>query len=173
MPRERVKKEIVFKYSELSEKAKERALDQCCGFNVSHRWWEFVFEDAERIGLKITEFDIDRENFIRGNLTRSAFDCAELIEKEHGVETDTAKLARNFLYDVRQGAKAHKENVQDDFDFSETQAYEDLCTEFERALKEEYLHMLRREFEYLTSHEAIEETIKANDYEFFEDGKIA
>jgi hypothetical protein len=48
----------------------------------------------------------------------------------------------------------------------------DLDTEFQRALGKEYLSILRREYEYQTSEEAIIETIEANDYDFTEDGRI-
>jgi len=37
---------------------------------------------------------------------------------------------------------------------------------------EEYLSLLRQEYEYLTSKDAIVETIQANDYEFTEEGKL-
>jgi len=37
---------------------------------------------------------------------------------------------------------------------------------------EEYLHIFRKQFEYLESREAIQETIEANDYDFTENGKI-
>ena len=33
--------------------------------------------------------------------------------------------------------------------------------------------MLRNEYEYLTSEEAVIESIRANEYEFTEDGKLA
>ena len=43
---------------------------------------------------------------------------------------------------------------------------------FQQSLSEDYLSMLKKEYEYKTSEEAIIETIKANDYEFTEDGKL-
>jgi hypothetical protein len=45
--------------------------------------------------------------------------------------------------------------------------------EFKYALLEEYLSMLRREVDYMQSTEYIEEGIRANEYEFTEDGKRA
>ena len=44
--------------------------------------------------------------------------------------------------------------------------------EFLRDVEHEYVCMLRREYEYSTSKEAIRETIIANEYEFTEDGKL-
>lgn len=52
---------------------------------------------------------------------------------------------------------------------------EDIDTEdidFRRALQEDYASILQQEYEYLTSEEAIRETIEANDYEFTDDLKI-
>jgi hypothetical protein len=48
----------------------------------------------------------------------------------------------------------------------------ELESEFEADLISEYAHMLQREYDYLTSEEAIRETIEANDYDFTEDGKL-
>jgi len=45
--------------------------------------------------------------------------------------------------------------------------------EYTYALREEYLSMLRKEYEYLTSTECVDETIRANEYEFLVDGTRA
>jgi len=49
---------------------------------------------------------------------------------------------------------------------------EDIDAEFLRSLCEDYRIMLQNEYEYLTSEEAIIETIIANEYEFTEEGEL-
>lgn len=49
-------------FDELSESAKEHALNRLGDINVDQGWWDFTYEDAENIGLEITSFserDID------------------------------------------------------------------------------------------------------------------
>jgi len=50
---------------------------------------------------------------------------------------------------------------------------DELGEEFTKAILEEYLSMLKKEYEYLTSDEAVKEMIEANEYEFTEKGKRA
>lgn len=154
-----------YKFEELSEEAQEKAIEKLWDLNVNCEWWDCIYDDAARIGLKITGFDLDRGGYCYGKLTTSAKDCTEKIIKDHGETCDTYILAQQFLADL--AALGDEEN--DDFDLA---AKEDLEIEFERALKEEYLSILRKEYEYLTSEEAIKETIAANEYEFDEEGNL-
>jgi hypothetical protein len=50
---------------------------------------------------------------------------------------------------------------------------EEIEAEFLKDVLGDYLHNLRDGYEYLTSAEAIEETLRVNEYEFNEDGTIA
>lgn len=152
----------VYTFEELSDKAQEKALERLWDLNVHHGWWESVYEDAKRIGFEITGFDTDRGNYLSGNFTTSAPEMAEAIVREHGGETDTLGLARKFLDETTALGNLEENGA----------AFDSLADEFERAIKEEYLHMLRREYEYLTSREAIIETIEANGYEFDEEGEL-
>lgn len=152
----------VYKFNELSERAKEKALEKLSTWNVDNGWWESFYEDAARIGLKITAFDFDRRNLIEGNFSLCASETAAAILKEHGATCDTYKLAEQFL----EAWNALGEDNQD------SPKADSLVCEFERAIKEEYLHNLRKEYEYLTSETAILETIEANDYEFDELGNL-
>lgn len=66
------------KFEELTEGAKEKALEQLWDINVDLDWYDFTYEDAEKIGLKISEFDIDRRNYVIGMYRLTA------KEKNHG-----------------------------------------------------------------------------------------
>ena len=51
-------------------------------------------------------------------------------------------------------------------------AIEQLEKEYKRDIASELLHTLQKQYEYLTSSEAIVETFEANEYEFTTQGKI-
>ncbi len=51
----------LYEFDELSERAQEEAIEKLSDINVDYDWWKYVYEDAERIGLKINEFDLERE----------------------------------------------------------------------------------------------------------------
>ena len=64
---------------------------------------------------------------------------------------------------------ANKIKVEHGFDMP---TYE-LADEFLKALLEEYRIILTKEFEWLTSDECVIDTMRANEYEFNEDGSLA
>jgi hypothetical protein len=139
----------VFEFKELSEQAQEKALEKLQAWNVDGEWWENTYGDAEMIGLKITSFDIDRDSYVKGEFTESEVDVAQSILDSHGEMCETYKTAKKFL----DGIEALKE-------------------EFRKSLLEDYRIILQKEYEYLTSREAVEEMCEANEYRFTEDGKI-
>ena len=58
------------------------------------------------------------------------------------------------------------------FDLEIENKLDEMSEEFLKSLLEDYRIILENEYEYLTSKEAILETIEANDYEFTADGTI-
>jgi len=153
MPKTYTKTVAVYTYDELEPRAQERAVDWWLSLGLDYEWWDSVYEDAETIGLKITEFDCGRSQHIRGDLTGEVRDTVQAILDNHGPKCDTYKLAQ-----------AYYQRKHDGYPMDED--------EFLKRLLEEYLDILRREFEYLTSEEVVVESIRANEYEFLEDGSI-
>lgn len=154
-----------YKFDELPKETQEKAIENLWDLNVAHRWWDFIHEDAENIGLKIIEFDLNRGGYCKGKLLYSAKTVAKKILKDHGDTCDTYQLAVVFL-------ASRSSNVNDDDEVIDEEKAEELEVEFERALCKEYLYILRKEYEYLTSREAIIESIYANEYEFDEKGNL-
>lgn len=150
----------LYKFSELSEKAKDNAVSRLYDLNVNHEWWEFTYEDAKTLGLKITEFDLDRGSYCKLHFELSPLNVASKIIAEHGDKSGTYLAAKDYLITTR--------GLDDDSEEHDTQS-----RAFRQALSEEYLSILRNEYEYLTSRESIIESIEANEYEFTEDGKLA
>ena len=149
----------VYKFDELSESAKDTVLQEFYNVNVDYDWWQWTYEDAENVGIKLTGFDIGRSSHCRGEFYENAEDVAQKIIKQHGESCETHQTAKSFLNDVN-GI---------DVDSGEFDA---LATEFRLSILEDYRIILQKEYEYLTSKEAIVATIAANEYEFEENGKL-
>ena len=155
----RIKETKVYPFDELSDESKEKAVQGLWGINVDYEWWETTFEDAKNVGIAITEFELDRGSYCRGTID-NAIDTARAILKEHGDSCETWQTAKDFHDTVAK-------------DGEDTADYESLCLEFKYSLLEDYRIILQKEYEHLAGEEAIVETIKANEYEFTEDGKLA
>lgn len=166
----------IYKFSELSETAKQKAIEKHSDINVDYQWWECTYEDAKNIGLKITGFDLDRADYCKGEFIETPTYIANKIMTEHGEHCETYKTAVNFLAEYVNLAERYSDGIKTDI-VTEENEYEfdseadELETEFLSSLLEDYKTILKHEYEYLTSEEAIIETIEANEYEFTEDGE--
>lgn len=139
----------VYSFGELSDEAKEKAIDAMRYAEVQHEWWEYVYYAAEMVGVNINEFDIDRASHCSIDFQQSPEFTAYEIVANHGKTCDTYGDAEAFI--------------------AGGELYPIL---FKQNLSESYLAMLRREYEYLTSDKAVIEMIEANEYEFTEGGTI-
>lgn len=154
----------LYKFNELSEEAKQKALEELYDINVNHDWWEAVYYDADMIGLKITSFDTYKKD-IGGSLTDSIEYSIKEIKTNHGESCETYRIADEYKGKL----KELRETTLDDDLYD---AEQELEAEFEKELLQEYLSILEKDYEYLTEEKAIIETIEANDYEFTADGKL-
>jgi len=161
----------LYKFSELSEEAKQKAIEKLYYINLDQDWWTFTYEDAENIGLKITGFDLDRNRHATGYFLLNATEVAQNILNEHGEMCETYKTAENFLSEHSPVfSKYMSEDYEDIYEIeNQLQEIED---DFLKNLLEDYSIMLQNECEYLQSEEAIIETIEANDYDFTENGDL-
>lgn len=162
----------VYQFSELSEQAKQKAIDSLIDINVYNDWWESTYEDAEKIGLKITSFDLDRNRHAKGEFLLSANEVAANILRDHGEQCETYKTAKEFLESWNPVFADYMDENSENYESSESEdKLKELEDDFLNSLLEDYSIMLQNESEYLTSDEAIIETIEANEYEFTQDGK--
>ena len=166
--RTETKSRILYKFDELPDDAKEKAIQNLSDINCNYEWWDCIYEAAKNIGLEITSFDLDRNRHAKGKFTTSAPEAAETIIKEHGAACETYKTAQAYMSAV---------NLDPPIEDSEYDAWDEAKTEqdneFLYALLEDYSIMLQKESEYKQSPEAIIETIQCNDYEFDAEGKLA
>lgn len=163
------------KFNELEGKARENALRKHSDINVDYQWWDSTYNDAQRIGLKISEFDTD--HYCKGELEYSLHETCDKIKKEHGDQCDTYKTAVEYQKQWADLVKKYSDGVNTDR-VAEDKEYEfdkeadELEEDFRKALCEDYRIILRKEYEYLTSEEAISETLESNEYYFDGYGNI-
>ncbi len=166
----------VYPFDELSEDAQERAVENLAEINVDYEWWDSTFEDAAQAKLKLTEFDLDRGSYCRGEFIEYAKDTADAIIENHGAccpthETATEFIADSAKLDVKYPVELD-ENGDDDNGIDRDHEQDDLDCEFLKAILEDYRIILQKEYEYLTGSDSIVETIKSNEYEFTADGTL-
>ena len=165
-----------YTFKELSEKAKEKALRKLSNINLDHNWWQFEYEDAANIGLKLTAFDLDRNKHAEGFFLNSATEVADKIMSEHGNQCETYKTAFNFLNERDALVRKFSDGINFDI-VTEDNAYEfdqeadELEEQFLEDILSDYADILQKQYEHLYSDEAIIETIEANAYEFTVDGE--
>jgi len=163
----------VYKFHELSDEAKEKALLNLQHINVELEWWDYTYDDAENIGLKINGFDIGRPSYVDGEFLLSANEVAQNIFNDHGDKCETYKTAENFMAEWEPVFSDYMNEDSEHFESYESeQKLEEIESEFLKSLCEDYRIMLMNEYDYLTEEEAIIDTIEANEYEFYENGKL-
>ena len=189
----------IFKFEELSDSAKETAINNHRENNLNYEWWEFVYEDATQCG-EIMGIDIDQINFsgfaCQGDGARFSGDyaykkgAAKLIrehaptdDKLHAIADGLQELQKPAFYMVSAkvsyyGATYEHENMTS-FDVADnSQAYGAASVEQEEKLAELLRDFMRwiysaleREHDYLQDNPQIIESIKSNDCEFYATGK--
>ena len=164
----------VYKYDELNDEAKEKAVEKLYDINVQFDWWDCTYDDAESVGLKITGFDIGRGSSCDIDFTEDACFTAHKIKEEHGAMCETHQTAVNFLKERDEIVNTAPKDENGDFENEQEldEKLDDIEAEFLRSISEDYRIMLQKEYKYLTSEEVIIETIESNEYEFTEDGKL-
>jgi len=162
----------VYQFSELkTEAARQKAIESCSDYNVYYDWWESVYEDAANIGLKITGFDIDRGSYCNGDFTLAANEVAANIIRDHGEKCETYKTAISFMEEWQPVFSNYMDENHADYESQESeQKLMDIEEDFKTNIQEDYRIILSKEYDYLTSEDAIIETIQANKYEFKADG---
>lgn len=162
----------VFKFNELTDEAKQKAINNLSDINVTFDWWESTYKDAEQIGLKITSFYLDRNRHAKGEFTLSAAEVAQNIFSNHGETCETYKTAENFMAAWQPIFNDYMDEQSEKYESRESEdEMQEIENDFLNSLLEDYSIILQNESEYLQSDEAIIETIGINDYEFTEDGE--
>ena len=175
----------VYSFNELSDDAKKRALNAFRDINVEYDWWTYGAYDTIRTAGRLLGLDIDRINFDTDSYCIFNADyeyvrgAAKAVKAEFPQDTKLHDVARK-LQDLQKRhfyslscavTKGQSMNYYRCFRFGEDYECEDLGD-----IIDDFAHwariLLRDEYEYLTSDEAVQEAIEANEYEFTEEGKL-
>ena len=160
----------LYKFEELTEEMQEKAMEKYWDFNVDYDWWDCTYMDAENVGLKISGFDIDRGSYCNIDFIEDAEYTANEIIEEHGPDCETYRDSENFLKEFEVLNDKFNDEFLDDYEVDDE--IENLKDEYLHSLSENYRIMLQKEYEYLTSEDAIRESLIINDYDFTENGEI-
>lgn len=165
----------LYKFNELSEHAKKKAIEwfEKVGGNIDNEWWDTMYEDAANVGIKITAFNLDRGSYCKGGFIEDALHTANKIKEDHGEQCETYKTAVTFLAErdkiVNEAAKDANGEWEDENELDKK--LDDCEVDFLKSILEDYRIMLSQEYDYLTSTEAMIESIVSSEYEFTKDGK--
>jgi hypothetical protein len=214
MPTER--KILVYKFDELSDKAKERARDKWReGQCDDSSWFEFTFDDAVTcasiLGIEIDHHAVKLMNGSTTNKPTIYFSgfcsqgdgacfegsyayakgCSKKIREHapkdaelHRIANELTSIQRKHFYRLEATVKhsghySHSRSTSIDVYDREDQYGRDIGTsgddisECLRDFMDWIYHQLEAEYEYQMSDECIDESIKCNEVEFDEDGRIA
>jgi hypothetical protein len=166
----------LYSFDELNEQAKEIALIRLCDINVYHSWWEFTYDDAKDVGIKIKTFDLYRGE-LDADFLYSMDDIANRIMFIHGSSCETYNLSSMFLKSRDELVAKYSDGCNLEYVLEHNfeafdEDLDDLEQDYQIDIKCAYLSILQKEYEYLTGSESIIETIKCNEYQFTEDGNL-
>ena len=175
----------VYAFAELSDDAKERALNAFRDINVEYDWWTYGAYYTIRTAGKLLGLDIDgiyfdtdlycifdaSYEYVRGAVKAVRNEFPRMTDL-HDVARKLQDLQKRHFYSlscaVTKGRTTNRYSCfrfGEDYDCAELG---DIIDDFARWAQ----ILLRDEYKYLTSDEAIQEAIEANGYEFTEEGKL-
>ena len=187
----------VFKFDELSEAAKEKARVWYRSGALDYEWWDCTVEDAKTIGA-LMGFDIDKVYF-SGFCSQGdgacfvggmeyAKGCAKAVKDYAPQDVELHRIAsawqalqaRHFYKLTARVTKTdHRYSHENTVSFDVYRDGDYAMADAEYAVKEigrDFMRwiyrQLEKEYEYLNSDESVDETIRANEYEFTENGSI-
>lgn len=160
----------VYKYDELNEEAKEKAVNWMMkDQGDAGQWaWENTKDDAENVGLILKG---QHRGSMTGDFKTCATDCAKLIVENHGQTCETFKDAMNFIHAVAIEWNVNFDEEADELNFQGEANIENLENEFLETVLEDYRILSDQDQEYAYSKENMEEDIRCNEYTFTKDGK--
>lgn len=180
------KEYTVYKFNELSDSAKEKALESFYDLNVDHDWYEFSYEDfisqLNEVGLTCDKFyfELDRGSYIEPVNLRFT-DVEKFVKSKIDENIKKRIIEVADLYITTACFSRHNKPIIETYSYTSekhkrlNKAIDSLVEHANDALHRmlnDFLSQLQKEYDYLTSKEAIIETIEANDYDFLETGKL-
>lgn len=187
-------------FHEWDEKVQQRILDKHYDINTDHGWWKYTYDDAKNIG-ELMGIEIENIYFsgfssqgdgacfegyyrYKKGSVKEVKAYAPTDERLHRIAERLHDLQKGHFYGLTANVKQYGHYSHEyctEIDVSKNGDY--LSTEREYEAEKELIDILRdymrwiyrqleAEYYFQTSKEAIIETLKANEYEFDQWGKI-
>lgn len=167
----------VYKYDELSEEAKERALNEY-NANSEYNWSSEALESikalARHFGGELSDYSIDWLDCGRSSLSFSMpedLTQREVAEKLKALGTYNKKTGKGHG-ECKLTGVCFDEDAIDGFRAAWRSGERDLV-ECMRMAGEYLLQACREDYEHQLSEKSFKETCEANEYEFLENGDMA
>lgn len=195
MPQTLTKTVTAYKFDELSPSAKKKAIEEFVDINVHDLWYESQYDDFKAIG-EILGITIDKiyfsgfssqgdgacftgnYSFKKGCLTALQSYAPEDITL-HEIAIKLVQLQSKYFYGLSARIKhsghyyhAYCTDISIQGRGEESNAACTELTELLRSFMQWMYRSLYEEYYYITSEEAVIETIISNDYDFTIDGKF-
>ena len=180
----------VYNFEELTPEAQQKAIENNYEINVDYYWYydEMLEDIAQEYGINLVWsdmcFDLDRGNYLY------------IDNHDHGRTGETSGIEQNITFLKRAGLDLRTKDARELLDNGITLAtkhygggyganyietnYADISEKTDQMLQDtidelcnRLLSQLRQDYEWRTSEEAIREALIENEYEFYEDGRMA
>lgn len=203
----RIAKKTLYKYEELSDRAKQRARECYLEGGLDYSWWEYLYEDfarvAEILGISLSEKPVPLMNgkcryepeiyfsgfyhqgsgssfcgtygYAKGAVAKIK-KYAPQDEELHRIAQGLQDVQRRHFYRLTADMTSVRDHClrvevgDSENPYRDIGDAEDDVRELMNDFNDWMFKCLQDEYEYLTSDEAVEESIVANEYEFDEYG---
>jgi len=191
----------LYTFDELNDKAKAKALEKLYDINTTFDWQDCVYDefkcDASNAGFNVNQiyysgfwsqgdgamFEYDTEDKLRIEFIKSLnlspmrekwltdLTYANCSGKHSGHYYHSKCVSHSITFEADGAHWLQYPNINKWIESYYEHFYEFIVDKYENLCDNLYTS-LEKEYDYLTSEEQIIETIKANDYEFYEDGTM-
>ena len=175
----------IVKYEELSEEQKQKVCENLHDLNTSHNWYDWTFEDKTKI-LELVGFTNvklafsgfwsqgDGASFTGSfNVPQNKKELTERIKKvkQYAPDFDASLFAQlSFNKEEKEEGKLKVYRIGHHYSHEYTVTSDNVSlTDFVRDFSKTLYRDLEKTHDYLSSKEAIEESIECNGYEFYID----
>lgn len=185
----------VYEFDELPESVQAKVLEKLYDINVDYKWHDCTLDEFYLIldtigvacpkdGISFSDFSsqgdglsfIGRYSYRKEALKKIVAEFPTWTELHKAVKAIQALQSRYFYRisgEIRRISYFYSHENTVSFSSDEySQSVDDAMNEFFRDIMREFYYTLDKEYEYLTSNDAIIETIKANGYEFTMEGDM-
>lgn len=180
----------LFSIDELGVDARAKAIESLYDCNIDYDWWDCVYEDWKTtlsdMGFNDAEIHfsgfgsqgdgacftatVDLAKWLKVN--KLAGKNRALYNQAEGVTVSIISSDSRYSHEMTMSIESDYYGNLTDKTSGQYYALEEKILEDARVQARLIYRQLEKEYDYLTSEDAIIETIKANDWTFLEDGKM-